>query len=117
LGNKEELENSEKELEVITEEKIENSQEEILTEEVSKNKEGRFIKFLKRVLGGIIEQVITIALSLILLVVFKFFIELMGYYITQRQQIFLLIYIIVNVLYRPILESTKLGDTIGKKLS
>jgi uncharacterized RDD family membrane protein YckC len=125
LANKEKLENSENEKAIEAKEEIsketigkfENSNEEILNEETVIKNEGKFTKFLKRILSGIIDQVISIALALILLIVIKFLIGFMGYYITQKESMFLLIYIIVNVLYRPILESTKLGDTIGKKLN
>jgi len=97
--------------------KYENSNEEILKEGVKIQKEGKFVKFLKKAFVSIIDQAITIAIALLVLVVFDFLIGLAGYYITDREKMLFLLYIIVNVLYRPVLISTKLEKTIGEKLN
>ncbi|MBU5454475.1 RDD family protein [Caproiciproducens sp. MSJ-32] len=96
--------------------KYENSNEEIL-KEANVKKEGKFIKLLKRIFTAIIDQVISIALALLILIVFDFLIGLAGYYVSDRESMFLLLYIIINVLYRPVLISTKLEKTIGEKLN
>ncbi|WP_300386482.1 hypothetical protein [Clostridium sp.] len=72
--------------------------------------------FLKKLLSGIIDQILSIAGSLLLLVLFDAIIRLIGYQVADREPMFLIMYIITNVVYRPILESTKLKETIGKKL-
>lgn len=80
--------------------------------EIIENKPG----FLKNVLSGIIDQILAIAISLLLLVAFDAIIKLIGFYVAEREPMFLIMYIITNVLYRPILKASKLKETIGGKL-
>lgn len=102
----------------FTEEIIEENK--VLVEDFENENEGEKIKkkpgFLKKLLSGIIDQILSIAISLLLLVSFDAIIKLFGFYIADREPMFLIIYIITNVLYRPILEATKLKETIGGKL-
>lgn len=81
-----------------------------------KKEEGKGMKFLKKVLSGIIDQIISIAISLILLIVFDFLLKVVGLYIAEREPMFLIMYIIVNIFYTPICTSTNLKETIGKKV-
>ena len=106
---------------VINEEVVKNDNldqnviEEMLTvEEVQED--SKTIKFLKRILASVADQIIAIALSLASIVLFDLILRLFGLYIADRQPMFLIIYVIVNILYSPICESTKLGKTIGKKV-
>ena len=106
---------------VINEEVVENDNldqnviEEMLTvEEVQED--SKTIKFLKRILASVADQIIAVALSLVSIILFDLILRLFGLYIADRQPIFLIIYVIVNILYSPICESTKLGKTIGKKV-
>ena len=91
---------------------------EAATENKSENnkEDGKGIKFLKKVLSGIIDQIISIAISLILLIVFDLLLKAVGLYIAEREPMFLIMYIIVNIFYAPICTSTKLKETIGKKV-
>lgn len=90
---------------------------EATTESKSEDKEeGKGMKFLKKVLSGIIDQIISIAISLILLIVFDLILKVVGLYIAEREPMFLIMYIIVNIFYAPICTSTKLKETIGKKV-
>ena len=107
--------------EEVNEEVVENDNldqnviEEMLTvEEVQED--SKTIKFLKRILASVADQIIAVALSLISIVLFDLILRLFGLYIADRQPMFLIIYVIVNILYSPICESTKLGKTIGKKV-
>lgn len=106
---------------VVNEEVVEDNNldqnviEEMLTvEEVQED--SKIIKFLKRILASVADQIIAVALSLVSIVLFDLILRLFGLYIADRQPIFLIIYVIVNILYSPICESTKLGKTIGKKV-
>ena len=106
---------------VINEEVVENDNldqnviEEMLTvEEVQED--SKTIKFLKRILASVADQIIAVALSLVSIILFDLILRLFGLYIADRQPMFLIIYVIVNILYSPICESTKLGKTIGKKV-
>ena len=112
------------EVNVENEEVVENTEEGIDEEkkgllegfedenEIVKSKTG----FFKDVLSGIIDQILAIAISLLLLVAFDAIIKLIGFYVAEREPMFLIMYIITNVLYRPILKASKLKETIGGKL-
>ena len=77
--------------------------------------DGKAVKFIKRLLAATIDQIVAIAFALLLLLIFDFLLKFVGFYIAQRQPMFLVIYVITNILYMTICESTKLGRTIGKK--
>lgn len=77
--------------------------------------DGKAVKFIKRLLAATIDQIVVIAIALLLLLVFDFILKLIGFYIAERQPMFLIIYVITNILYSTICESTNLGRTIGKK--
>lgn len=90
---------------------IENNESEIV-----KDKDGKIAKFIKRVLATTIDQIISLTLALGLLLLFDGILKLVGFYIASRQPMFLIMYVIANILYTPICESTKLKGTIGKKI-
>lgn len=100
-----------KTIELTDEVKEANSEE----KSVDVKEDSKCIKFFKKVLAGIIDQIISIAISLILLIVFDLILKVVGFYIAEREPIFLIMYIIVNIFYTPICTSTKLKGTIGKK--
>lgn len=77
--------------------------------------DGKAVKFIKRLLAATIDQIVAIAFALLLLLIFDFLLKFVGFYIAQRQPMFLVIYVITNILYSTICESTKIGRTIGKK--
>lgn len=106
---------------LINEEVVENDNlykneiEEMLTvEDIHEDSKG--VKFFKRILSGVMDQIIVVAISLAAIVLFDLILRLVGLYIAERQPIFLIIYVIINILYYPICESTKLNKTIGKKV-
>ena len=101
----------------ITEENkvIEKVIEEIEEIEEEIKEDSKIVRFLKKVLAGAIDQIISIAASLLLLVVFDLLLKLFGFYIAEREPMFLIMYVIVNIIYGPICTSTKLKDTIGRK--
>lgn len=115
VENKEVVENTEDEIKeetkVLVEDFEDESKDEIEEESIEK-KPG----FLKKILSGIIDQILSIAISLLALVLFDAIIKLFGFQVSDREPMFLIMYIITNVLYRPILEASKLKETIGGKL-
>lgn len=118
---KEEIINTKETVEEILEEDVISSSEEILKgdssllgEDTEKN-DSKIMKFIKRALASAIDQIIVIAISFLLLVVFDFALRALGFYVTQRQPIFFIIYVLVNIVYEAICSSTKLKKTIGKK--
>lgn len=86
-----------------------------IVEETKKEEDSKALKFFKRILAGVIDQIISIAVALLLLIVTDLVLKLFGFYIALREPMFLIMYIIVNIVYGPICESTKLRETIGKK--
>lgn len=114
MDNGEELVNNE----IINNEEL-NKDIEVTEEDNAINEEvkedGKAVKFIKRLLAATIDQIVAIAFALLLLLVFDFLLKFVGFYIAQRQPMFLVIYVITNILYSTICESTKLGRTIGKK--
>ncbi|WP_195262680.1 MULTISPECIES: RDD family protein [unclassified Clostridium] len=111
MANNEIINNEEVNNEEVNNEEVNN--EEVNNEEVKED--GKAVKFIKRLLAATIDQIVAIALALLLLLVFDFLLKFAGFYIAQRQPMFLIIYVITNILYSTICESTKLGRTIGKK--
>lgn len=109
----------EKKLETIeeNEETIKNSNEEILVDNKEKVEEGKTLIFLKRLLAGIIDQVIAIAIAIILFLLFNAVLKVFGLYFVEREQIFFILYVITNILYMPICKSSKLKKTIGLKIN
>lgn len=100
---------------------VENSNTEILgnekTKEVKVEEDSTKLIFFKRVLSGVIDQIILIALSLILLLVFNGILKLVGFYIAEREPMFFILYVITNILYGPICKLSKLNTTIGTKIN
>ena len=117
--NNEEL-NSNEEVKEVYETVDTNDVEQTSNEEILKieevHEDSSKVKFLKKILVSAMDQIIAIALSLVIIVLFDLIIKLFGFYVAQRQPIFLIIYVIVNILYSPICTSTKLNGTIGKKV-
>ncbi|AOR22697.1 RDD family protein [Clostridium taeniosporum] len=96
-----------------------NKSEELLTEEkkednsnVEKNKPS----LLKRIFAGVIDQVVTLAISGLLLIVFDFIIKFIGYMVAMPLGILIIFYFIINVIYISLMDSTKSGQSIGKRI-
>lgn len=104
LNNEETVNEAMEEIEVIE-----------TVEETKKEEDSKALKFFKRILAGVIDQIISIAVALLLLIVTDLVLKLFGFYIASREPMFLIMYVIVNIIYGPICASTKLRDTIGKK--
>ena len=90
-------------------------EEEIQKDESKEDSKG--IKFAKRIFTTIVDQIISLSIALILLMVFDYILKLVGLYVAERQPMFLIVYIIVNIIYAPICESTRLKKTIGRKIA
>lgn len=92
----------------------EETNEETTTEGIVTKKSG----FFPRLIAAFIDQTISIGLAVGLLYLFDAIIRLkfIGYFVSDRTSVFFIIYVIVNVLYPSITESTKLNGTFGKWL-
>ena len=106
----------EKELEqILTEEEVENVAEEEVYEEVVTVK-GKFSHYFKVILAGCLDQILAVGIALILFVVFDLILGVLGYKIAMRDELFLIVFIISNVLYYTISQEILQGKTVGKKI-
>lgn len=111
-NNHEELE---KQAKIIEEEiEIAVTREEIKQEEIQV--EGRVFYYTKTILSGVLDQMLVVGLALVAFVVFGFLLKLIGYQIVMRDEMFLIMYIITNVLYYPLTQEFLDGKTLGKKI-
>ena len=88
--------------EVISLDKIFDEDEGQEIEEESKNNE-----FSKSISAKAIEQIIIFAGSLAIQLLFGLLLRLFGYHIVEQEKIFILIYLIVNIVYEPIYKKIK----------
>ncbi|MFQ9978052.1 RDD family protein [Clostridium cadaveris] len=108
-----------------TEEVVENESEEILVEETfvsgeeikeepKKNKKG----FMARLEAIIVDELIIGASAYILLLIFDLIIRFgLGYYVSNMVSMYLVFFILVSIVYPLIMECSKFGNTIGRKIS
>ncbi len=87
--------------------------EDIQVEDKQKVKDNCFIKEL---LVGVIDQIVVIAGSLATLLVFNLILKIFGYYVSEKETIFLIIYILINIIYVPVCKMLKLKETVGRKI-
>ena len=59
--------------------------------------------------------IIAIALALIVFGIFDLVLRVFGYRVALREEVFMIIYVISNILYYPILQELLHGKTLGKK--
>lgn len=76
---------------------------------------GKFLHYTKVILSGILDQIFAIALALILFGIFDLSLRVFGYRVASREEVFMIIYAISNILYYPILQELLHGKTLGKK--
>lgn len=110
------VENMDKEV-LVSEEDIKESGE-VLIEEQSKEVEGikRKTGFGSKLLASLLDQVFCVGTSIILLFITSVIINMFGYrfVLLGKYNIGIILYIIVNILYGPIMTSSKLKNTFGK---
>lgn len=110
------VENMDKEV-LVSEEDIKESGE-VLIEEQSKEEEGikRKTGFGSKLLASLLDQVFCVGTSIILLFITSVIINMFGYrfVLLGKYNIGIILYIIVNILYGPIMTSSKLKNTFGK---
>lgn len=72
--------------------------------------------FFKSLVAAIVDQVICVGSSIILLYIINMVMPVFGYRLVDKLTMLLIIYLVLSTLYTPILESTKLNNTLGKAL-
>lgn len=71
---------------------------------------------LRMLVAQVIDQIIIILISLMIVFIFAAILSFAGYYIISVASVLLIAYIIINILYRPIMKASLLGETLGGKL-
>ena len=75
---------------------------------------------IKVILANVLDQVLIVASSAVLLLLCDFVLKLFGYMFTRESGSLMLaggiIYFILNCIYEPIMEKTKMKNTIAKKI-
>ena len=97
----------------LAEEKAAEAREFIRDEEIKAD--CKFLHYTKVILSGILDQIFVIALALILFGIFDLALRVFGYRVASREEVFMIIYVISNILYYPILQELLHGKTLGKK--
>lgn len=64
----------------------------------------------------VLDQTILIGLSFALLYLFELALKPFGLMVVDRPSIYFIIFVITNIFYGPITESTKLKNTLGKAI-
>ncbi|CUO02124.1 MAG: hypothetical protein SO136_00395 [Sarcina ventriculi] len=71
---------------------------------------------LRMLVAQVIDQIIIILISLMIVFIFAAILSFAGYYIISVASVLLIAYVIINILYRPIMKASPLGETLGGKL-
>lgn len=116
LQNTEEIASEEilQEAEVyLAEEEAAEAREFIRDEEIKKD--GKLLHYTKVILTGVLDQIFAIALALVIFGVFDLGLRVFGYRVAMREEVFMIVYIISNILYYPIMQEILHGKTLAKK--
>ena len=97
----------------LAEEKAAEAREFIRDEEIKAD--GKFLHYTKVILSGILDQIFVIALAVVVFGIFDLALRVFGYRVALREEVFMIIYVISNILYYPILQEVLHGKTLGKK--
>lgn len=109
------IDNTIEKTEVIEETPEEILEEEVLAEEIELENEVK-PSFVKEILIGVVDQIVSLVAALVILFVFNLIIKIFGYYVAEKEPMFLIMYVIVNIIYSPICNKLKLKQTVGRKI-
>lgn len=74
------------------------------------------ISFKDTLLSSVVDAVITGTISVVALYIFDIILRsAAGYFVKEKVSLFVIIYLLVTILYTSIMESSKNGNTIGKR--
>lgn len=99
---------------LLAEETVAIEKEFIRDEEIKED--GKFLHYTKVILSGVVDQIFAVALALLLFGLTTFVLKLCGYYILMKDEVFLITYIISNIVYYPLTAEFIHGKTLGKKI-
>ncbi len=95
---------------------LKDCKEEKNNEEVERAPKSKLASFFPRVIAMVLDQTILIGLSFALLYLFELALKPFGLMVVDRPSIYFIIFVITNIFYGPITESTKLKNTLGKAI-
>lgn len=98
------------------EEVLVESTEETLAEEIEVVETEKESTFVKEVLAGVVDQAVAIISAIAILIVFNLILKLFGFYVAEKEPMFLIMYALVNVIYAPVCRKFKFKSTVGKKI-
>ncbi|MBU3228943.1 hypothetical protein [Clostridium algidicarnis] len=75
------------------------------------------VTFFDSIQASIINQIVIGGASFIFLMIFNFIMKLVNLRVVDKMGVYVIIYIIVNIIYSPIMEKTKMNNTVGRKVS
>ena len=117
-NNKKSKENLEQSLNEIleAEETVAIEKEFIRDEEIKSD--GKLLHYTRVVLSGMFDQLFAVAFAIVLFGITTLALKVFGYRIVSeyKDQVFLIIYIISNSLYYPLIAEFMHGKTLGKKI-
>lgn len=101
---------------------VENKAEETETKQEAVIGENNVNKpsFLKVICANILDQLLIVATSSLLLLLFDFVLKIFGYRVVRENAVLVLlvgaVYFIINCIYSPLMIKTKLKNTIARKI-
>lgn len=78
--------------------------------------EGKTFYYTKVILSGVLDQILALGLALIFFGLLTVILNIAGYQIVGREEMFLIMYVISNILYYPLTQIMLSGKTLGKKI-
>ncbi len=80
------------------------------------NAKSNRVPLIPSIISSLVDQVVTAAIAEIVLLIVNFLMQFAGYYISGKLQMFLILYVICNIIYIAVFEASKLSATPGKLL-
>lgn len=72
--------------------------------------------FFSRLMSAVLDQCIVVACSFASLLIIDGCSRLFGYYITERVEVFFIVYVLTNIIYPTIMQGTRFKTTFGNRL-
>ncbi|WP_051624233.1 RDD family protein [Clostridium akagii] len=74
------------------------------------------VTFLPSLISSIVDQALIAAIAGVVLFIANFIMQFAGYYIAEKLQMFIILYVICNIIYISVFEASRLSATPGKVL-
>ena len=91
--------------------------EEETKEEIKAEKETNSVSGKDSFISIVIDQVISLGISAAVLFIADFILRLFGLYIQDKEGMFIILFVVVNIIYNTIMHKAKASSTFGEKLA